>query len=114
MDHGTDAMDVLCGRVVPVKLGIIGVNNRSQADINNKKVTHAFCVTVKVTHAVTETATSFIAFAARSIQLDHLRLLLAEYNRCFERRGCFSTKEISDDSKQKRNAILSSNVKPGW
>ena len=38
MDHGTDAMDVLCGRVVPVKLGIIGVNNRSQADINNKKV----------------------------------------------------------------------------
>ncbi len=37
MDHGTDAMDVLCGRVVPVKLGIIGVVNRSQADINNKK-----------------------------------------------------------------------------
>ena len=41
MDHGTDAMDVLCGRVVPVKLGIIGVNNRSQADINNKKVVFA-------------------------------------------------------------------------
>lgn len=28
MDHGTDAMDVLTGRVVPVKLGIIGVVNR--------------------------------------------------------------------------------------
>ena len=40
MDHGTDAMDVLCGRVIPVKLGIIGVVNRSQADINNKKVPH--------------------------------------------------------------------------
>ena len=39
MDHGTDAMDVLCGRVIPVKLGIIGVINRSQADINNQKVT---------------------------------------------------------------------------
>ena len=38
MDHGTDAMDVLCGRVVPVKLGIIGVINRSQADINSNKV----------------------------------------------------------------------------
>ena len=38
MDHGTDAMDVLCGRVIPVKLGIIGVVNRSQADINNQKV----------------------------------------------------------------------------
>jgi len=38
MDQGTDAMDVLCGRVIPVKLGIIGVINRSQADINNHKV----------------------------------------------------------------------------
>ena len=38
MDHGTDAMEVLCGRVIPVKLGIIGVVNRSQADINHKKV----------------------------------------------------------------------------
>ena len=38
MDAGTDAVDVLCGRVIPVKLGIIGVVNRSQADINNKKV----------------------------------------------------------------------------
>ena len=38
MDHGTDAMDVLCGRVIPVKLGIVGVINRSQADINSEKV----------------------------------------------------------------------------
>lgn len=38
MDHGTDAMEVLCGRVIPVKLGIIGVVNRSQADINSQKV----------------------------------------------------------------------------
>lgn len=38
MDAGTDAMDVLCGRVIPVKLGIIGVVNRSQADINARKV----------------------------------------------------------------------------
>lgn len=29
MDAGTDAMDVLMGRVIPVKLGIIGVVNRS-------------------------------------------------------------------------------------
>lgn len=39
MDAGTDAMDVLCGRVIPVKLGIIGVVNRSQADIQDNKVT---------------------------------------------------------------------------
>uniref|UniRef100_A0A8C3HWI2 Dynamin-1-like protein n=1 Tax=Chrysemys picta bellii TaxID=8478 RepID=A0A8C3HWI2_CHRPI len=37
MDAGTDAMDVLMGRVIPVKLGIIGVVNRSQHDINTGK-----------------------------------------------------------------------------
>ena len=42
MDHGTDAYDVLCGRVIPVKLGIIGVINRSQLDIKNKKVFNIF------------------------------------------------------------------------
>ncbi|XP_055919213.1 dynamin-1-like protein isoform X2 [Eupeodes corollae] len=37
MDAGTDAIDILCGRVIPVKLGIIGVMNRSQQDIMDKK-----------------------------------------------------------------------------
>ncbi|XP_075218786.1 dynamin related protein 1 [Lycorma delicatula] len=37
MDAGTDAIDILCGRVIPVKLGIIGVVNRSQQDINDRK-----------------------------------------------------------------------------
>lgn len=37
MDHGTDAMEVLTGKIIPVKLGIIGVVNRSQADILSKK-----------------------------------------------------------------------------
>ncbi|KAL7672874.1 hypothetical protein ACOME3_007753 [Neoechinorhynchus agilis] len=37
MDHGTDAFEVLCGRVINVKLGIIGVINRSQKDINESK-----------------------------------------------------------------------------
>lgn len=41
MDHGTDALDILYGRVIPVKLGIIGVMNRSQLDINNKKTIQA-------------------------------------------------------------------------
>ncbi len=38
MDHGTDAVDVLLGQVIEVKLGIIGVVNRSQQDIIDKKV----------------------------------------------------------------------------
>uniref|UniRef100_K3XBJ4 Dynamin-type G domain-containing protein n=1 Tax=Globisporangium ultimum (strain ATCC 200006 / CBS 805.95 / DAOM BR144) TaxID=431595 RepID=K3XBJ4_GLOUD len=36
MDEGTDAMDMLQGRVIPLKRGFVGVINRSQADINNK------------------------------------------------------------------------------
>ena len=37
MFTGTDAIDILCGRVIPVKLGIIGVINRSQQDIKDNK-----------------------------------------------------------------------------
>lgn len=35
MDHGTNAMDILTGRVYPLKLGFIGIVNRSQADIQS-------------------------------------------------------------------------------
>ncbi|KAG8959553.1 Dynamin- GTPase protein [Tulasnella sp. 408] len=34
MDAGTNALDILNGRVYPLKLGFIGVVNRSQQDIN--------------------------------------------------------------------------------
>uniref|UniRef100_A0AAY4B3T5 Dynamin-1-like protein n=1 Tax=Denticeps clupeoides TaxID=299321 RepID=A0AAY4B3T5_9TELE len=37
MDAGTDALEVLLGRVIPVRLGIIGVVNRSQHDLNTRK-----------------------------------------------------------------------------
>lgn len=37
MDKGTDATELLSGGVIPVKLGIIGVINRSQKDINERK-----------------------------------------------------------------------------
>jgi len=37
MDAGTDAIDVLSGSLIPVKLGIIGCVNRSQQDIIDKK-----------------------------------------------------------------------------
>lgn len=50
MDAGTDAVEVLCGRIIPVKLGIIGVVNRSQADINNKKVSAVANVLHTVRH----------------------------------------------------------------
>ena len=37
MDLGTDATDLLMGKIIPVKLGIIGVVNRSQQDITKNK-----------------------------------------------------------------------------
>lgn len=37
MDAGTHAQDVLTGRVYPLKLGFIGVVNRSQRDIDADK-----------------------------------------------------------------------------
>ncbi|KAL1678186.1 Dynamin central region-domain-containing protein [Schizophyllum commune] len=37
MDAGTNALDILTGRVYPLKLGFIGVVNRSQQDINSQK-----------------------------------------------------------------------------
>lgn len=37
MDHGTNALDILSGRVYPLKLGFIGVVNRSQQDIQVNK-----------------------------------------------------------------------------
>lgn len=37
MDHGTNALEILQGRVYPLKLGFIGVVNRSQQDIQENK-----------------------------------------------------------------------------
>ncbi|GMM29351.1 dynamin-related GTPase [Martiniozyma asiatica (nom. inval.)] len=37
MDHGTNALDILTGKVYPLKLGFIGVVNRSQQDISTNK-----------------------------------------------------------------------------
>ena len=43
MDAGTNALGVLSGRAYPLKLGFVGVVNRSQADIQaNKPMADAF------------------------------------------------------------------------
>ena len=41
MDKGTDAMDMLSGKIYPLKLGYIGAICRSQNDITNKKALSA-------------------------------------------------------------------------
>lgn len=36
MDRGTDASHMILNREIPLRLGYVGVKNRSQEDINNK------------------------------------------------------------------------------
>ena len=40
MDRGTDASEIFEGRVIPLKLGYVGVINRSQSDIDTRKDMH--------------------------------------------------------------------------
>lgn len=37
MDRGTDAFDILSNRVIPLRLGYVGVINRGQKDIDTRK-----------------------------------------------------------------------------
>ncbi|KAF1822621.1 vacuolar sorting protein 1 [Dissoconium aciculare CBS 342.82] len=42
MDDGTDVVDILAGRIIPLRLGYVPVVNRGQRDIENKKaISHA-------------------------------------------------------------------------
>ena len=36
MDRGTDASKMIMNQEIPLKLGYVGIKNRSQEDINNK------------------------------------------------------------------------------
>jgi replication fork clamp-binding protein CrfC len=40
MDQGTDVVDILAGRVIPLRLGYVPVVNRGQRDIDQKKKIH--------------------------------------------------------------------------
>ncbi|XP_040201707.1 dynamin-1-like protein isoform X7 [Rana temporaria] len=84
MDAGTDAMDVLLGRVIPVKLGIIGVVNRSQLDINNKKIVadsirdeYAF-LQKKYPSLANRNGTKYLARTLNRLLMHHIRDCLPE------------------------------------
>ncbi|XP_017330471.1 dynamin-1-like protein isoform X2 [Ictalurus punctatus] len=84
MDAGTDAMDVLMGRVIPVKLGLIGVVNRSQLDINNKKsVTDAIrdeyaFLQKKYPSLASRNGTKYLARTLNRLLMHHIRDCLPE------------------------------------
>merc|ERR1711899_307068 len=79
MDAGTDAIDILCGRVIPVKLGIIGVINRSQQDIKDNKTIEdaikdeASFLQRKYPTLATRNGTSFLAKTLNRLLMHHIR-----------------------------------------
>uniref|UniRef100_UPI0037E73673 dynamin-1-like protein isoform X2 n=1 Tax=Semicossyphus pulcher TaxID=241346 RepID=UPI0037E73673 len=84
MDAGTDAMDVLMGRVIPVKLGIIGVVNRSQLDINQRKLVadsirdeYAF-LQKKYPSLANRNGTKYLARTLNRLLMHHIRDCLPE------------------------------------
>lgn len=84
MDAGTDAIDILCGRVIPVKLGIIGVVNRSQQDIiDNKDITAALkdeatYLQRKYPTIATRNGTPYLAKTLNRLLMHHIRDCLPE------------------------------------
>nr|ATL63303.1 dynamin-1-like 2 protein [Nilaparvata lugens] len=84
MDAGTDAIDILCGRVIPVKLGIIGVVNRSQQDINDQKPIadalrdEASFLQKKYPTLATRNGTPYLAKTLNRLLMHHIRDCLPE------------------------------------
>nr|CDS33699.1 dynamin 1 protein [Hymenolepis microstoma] len=84
MDHGTDAHDLLMNRVIPVKLGIIGVVNRSQADINsNKSITDALAYEAsflqrRYPSIASRNGTVYLAKTLNRLLMHHIRDCLPE------------------------------------
>ncbi|KAF2147805.1 dynamin-A [Myriangium duriaei CBS 260.36] len=81
MDHGTNAMDILSGRVYPLKLGFIGVVNRSQQDIQgNKSLSEAlaaernfFKMHPAYRNMATRCGTQYLARTLNTTLMSHIR-----------------------------------------
>ncbi|KDO30068.1 hypothetical protein SPRG_05259 [Saprolegnia parasitica CBS 223.65] len=86
MDNGTDAMEMLQGRVIPLKKGYVGVVNRSQADINNNvgirdsvaKETMFFKNHASYRAIASRMGTQFLSKSLNTILMHHIRDCLPE------------------------------------
>ncbi|CAB4483637.1 hypothetical protein RhiirA5_360938 [Rhizophagus irregularis] len=81
MDAGTNALEILTGRVVPLKLGFIGVVNRSQQDIvGNKPMVEALKAEAEFfkhhpayKNIASRCGTPFLAKTLNNILMNHIR-----------------------------------------
>lgn len=81
MDQGTNAVDILKGNVYPLKLGFIGVVNRSQQDIQNNKSLddsleseHQFFLNHPAYSAMaSKSGTRYLSITLNKILMNHIR-----------------------------------------
>lgn len=81
MDQGTNAVDILKGNVYPLKLGFIGVVNRSQQDIQENKsledslyAEHQFFLTHPAYRAMaSKCGTKYLTVTLNKILMNHIR-----------------------------------------
>ncbi|WFD34617.1 dynamin GTPase [Malassezia cuniculi] len=81
MDAGTNALDILTGRMYPLKLGFIGVVNRSQQDINSnlpmadaRKAEEEFFRTHIAYRTIAhKCGTKYLAKTLNQVLLNHIR-----------------------------------------
>lgn len=84
MDRGTNAMQMLSNKVVPLRLGYIAVVNRSQADIDGNKTIKSqweaektyFQRSPEYSAIAARCGTEFLAKSLRTILLEHIRTAL--------------------------------------
>uniref|UniRef100_A0A1I7S230 Dynamin-1-like protein n=1 Tax=Bursaphelenchus xylophilus TaxID=6326 RepID=A0A1I7S230_BURXY len=82
MDKGTSAEHVLLGHTIPVKLGIVGVVNRSQQDLNNNKSLDAMeddeiaFFKKKYPHLAAVNGSNYLAQRLNEILIGHIKRCL--------------------------------------
>jgi len=86
MDKGTDALEVLTNRVYPLRLGYVGVVNRSQADINaNKSIRSALHAEQEYFHSsptyrriANKMGTPYLSKLLNRILINHIQRVLPD------------------------------------
>lgn len=114
MDRGTNANDALNGSIIPVKLGIVGIINRSQEDVLAKKTIEEQLINEKKffeTNYKTIAHTNGVPYLAKTLSrllMDHIRFHLPKLKqeisaKLSEYRGVF---EICGEEVKDREKIL--------
>ncbi|KNC97356.1 dynamin-like GTPase VPS1 [Spizellomyces punctatus DAOM BR117] len=121
MDQGTDVVDILAGRVIPLRLGYVPVINRGQRDIESKK---KISVALEGERSFFENhpsykskaqycGTPFLARKLNMILMHHIRNTLPEIKAKIQAGLAKYTQELSqlgdvltDDSTSQSNIIL--------